>query len=111
VVKSLYIINNNIQPPHRLRKNCNNNDFMTFYFKFYNFKIFKVYIIMIFIALNCITSSCNLYTYVTWRGNEYELSEDDTIVSKHVRSVIIYKLIVIVFLMAILQNKKMYKLI
>ena len=24
------------------------------------------------------------YTYVTWRGNEYELSENDTIVSKHV---------------------------
>ena len=23
-------------------------------------------------------------TYVTWRGNEYELPEDDTVVSKHV---------------------------
>jgi hypothetical protein len=23
-------------------------------------------------------------TYITWRGNEYELPEDDTIVSKHV---------------------------
>ena len=34
--------------------------------------------------------------YVTWRGNEYELSEDDTIVSKRVGSLIIYKLIVIV---------------
>ena len=39
---------------------------------------------MIFINLNCITNSCNWYTYVTWRGNEYELSEDDTVVSKHV---------------------------
>ena len=34
--------------------------------------------------LNCITNSCNRYTYVTWRGTEYELSDDDTIVSKHV---------------------------
>ena len=51
------------------------------------------------INLNCITNSCSLYTYVTWRGNEYELSEDDTIVSKHVSSVIIYKLIVTVLLL------------
>ena len=37
--------------------------------------------------LNCIklfTNSCNLYTYVTLRGNEFELPEDNTIVSKHV---------------------------
>ena len=61
---------------------------------------------MLFINLNCITNSCNWYTYVTWRGNEYELSEDDTIVSKHVGSVIIYKLIVIVLLLVILQNNK-----
>ena len=39
---------------------------------------------MRFINLNCITNSGNWYTYVTWQGNEYELSEDDTIVSKHV---------------------------
>ena len=39
---------------------------------------------MRFINLHCITNSCNLYTYVTWRDNEYELSEDDRIVSKHV---------------------------
>ena len=25
-------------------------------------------------------------TYVTWRGNEYELPENDTIVWKHVRA-------------------------
>ena len=56
------------------------------------------------INLNCITNSCNWYTYVTWRGKEYELSEDDTVVSKHVASVIIYKLIVIVLLLNILQN-------
>ena len=37
---------------------------------------------MRFINLNCITNSCNLCTYVTWRGNEYELPEDE--VSKHV---------------------------
>ena len=36
------------------------------------------------INLNGFTNSCNWYTYVTWLGNEYELSEDDTIVSKHV---------------------------
>ena len=58
------------------------------------------------INLNCITNSCNWYTYVTWQGNEYELSEDDTIVSKHVGSIIIYKLIVIVLLLVILQNNK-----
>ena len=58
------------------------------------------------INLNCITTSCNWNTYVTWRGNEYELSEDDTIVSKHVGSVIIYKLIVTVLLLVILQNNK-----
>ena len=57
------------------------------------------------INLNCITDSCNWYTYVTWRGNGYELSEDDTIVSKHVGSVIIYKLIVIVLLLVILQKQ------
>ena len=38
------------------------------------------------INLNCITNSCNCNTYVTWRGNEYELTEDDTIVSKHVEA-------------------------
>ena len=47
-----------------------------------------------------------LNTYITWRGNEYELPEDDTIVSKHVESAIIYKLIVIVLLLVILQNNK-----
>ena len=58
------------------------------------------------INLNCITNSCNWYTYVTWRGNEYELSEDDTIVSKYVGGVIIYKLIVTVLLLIILPNNK-----
>ena len=47
--------------------------------------------------LNCITNCFNWNTYVTWRGNEYELSDDDTIVSKHVGSVVICKLIVICF--------------
>ena len=56
------------------------------------------------INLNCITNSSNWNTYVIRRGNEYELPEDDTIVSKHVGSVIIYKLIVIVLLLVILQN-------
>ena len=36
------------------------------------------------INLNYITNSCNWNTYVIWRGNEYELSEDDMIVSKQV---------------------------
>ena len=58
------------------------------------------------INLNCITNSCNWYTYVTLRGNEYEIPEDDTIVSKHVGSVIIYKLIVILLLLVILQKNK-----
>ena len=58
------------------------------------------------INLNCINNSCTRYIYVTWRANEYELPEDDTIVSKHVRSVVIYKLIVIVLLLLILQNNK-----
>ena len=35
---------------------------------------------MRFINLNFIV----FYTYVTWQGNEYELPEDDMIVSKHV---------------------------
>ena len=38
---------------------------------------------MRFINLNRTTNSCNWYTYVTWRGNEYELPKYDTIVSKH----------------------------
>ena len=38
------------------------------------------------INLNCITSSCNWNTYVTWRDNEYELPEDDTKISKHVEA-------------------------
>jgi hypothetical protein len=29
----------------------------------------------------------HLYTYVTWQGTNYELPEDDTIVSKHVAAV------------------------
>ena len=53
------------------------------------------------INLNCISNSRNLNTYVTWRSNEYELSEDDTMGSKHVGSVIIYKLTVIVLLLVI----------
>ena len=36
--------------------------------------------------------------YHAWRENEYELPEGDTIVSKHVGSVVIYELIVIVLL-------------
>ena len=39
---------------------------------------------MRFINLNGFTNSYDWYTYVTWRGNEYEFPEDDTIVSKHV---------------------------
>ena len=45
--------------------------------------------------LNCITNSWNWYTYVTWRGNEYELSEDEHDSVETRSSVIIYKLIVI----------------
>ena len=41
---------------------------------------------MRFINLNCITNGCNRNTCLTWRGNEYELPEDDTIVSKHVEA-------------------------
>jgi hypothetical protein len=56
------------------------------------------------INLNCITNSCNWNTYVTWRGNEYELSEDEHDSVETCSSVIIYKLIVIVLLLIILQN-------
>ena len=63
------------------------------------------------INVNCITNSCDWNTYVTWRGNEYEFPEEDKIVSKHVGSVIIYKLIVIVLLLVILQSNKKYSTI
>jgi len=39
------------------------------------------------LILNCITNSCIWHTYVTWQGTTYEIPEDDTIVSKHVRKV------------------------
>ena len=65
---------------------------------------FKDFIIMTFLNLNCITNSCNWNTYVTWRGNEYELPEDDNDSVETCRSVIIYKLIVIVLLLVILQD-------
>ena len=55
---------------------------------------------MKFINLNCITNSWNWNTYVTWRGYEYELPEDDMSVET-CSSVIIYKLIVIVLLLVI----------
>ena len=51
----------------------------------------------------------NLNTYVTWRGNEYELPDS----VETCKSMIIYELIVIVLLLFILQNNKnaqyMYK--
>ena len=56
------------------------------------------------INLNCITNTCNWNTYVTWRSNEYELSEDEHESVETCSSVIIYKLIVIVLLLVILQN-------
>jgi len=34
--------------------------------------------------LKCITSYFIRYTCVTWQGTNYELPEDDTIVSKYV---------------------------
>ena len=36
------------------------------------------------LTVNCITNSCIRNTCVTWQGIDYKLSEDDTIVSKHV---------------------------
>jgi len=36
---------------------------------------------------NCITNSCICNNCVTWQGIDYELSEDDMIVSKHVTGV------------------------
>ena len=47
--------------------------------------------------------SCIWNTCLTWRGTDYELSEDDTIVSKHLG---VWYLIVIVFLLVIAQNNK-----
>ena len=37
-----------------------------------------------FLTVNFITNSCIWNTCVTWQGFDYKLSEDDTIVSKHV---------------------------
>jgi len=36
------------------------------------------------LIVNRITNSCIWNTYVTWQGIDYRLTEDDTIVSKHV---------------------------
>jgi len=36
------------------------------------------------LIVNCITNCCIWNTCVTWQGIDYKLSEDDTIVSKHV---------------------------
>jgi len=36
------------------------------------------------LTVNYITNSCIWNNCVTWQGIDYELSEDDTIVSKHV---------------------------
>ena len=36
------------------------------------------------LIVNCITDSCVWNTGVTWQGIDYKLSEDDTVVSKHV---------------------------
>jgi len=36
------------------------------------------------LIVNCMTNSCILNTCVTWQGIDYMLSQDDTIVSKHV---------------------------
>ena len=57
------------------------------------------------INLNCITNSCNWNTYITWRGDECELSEDDNDSVETCRTAVIYKLIVIVLLLVILQIK------
>jgi len=37
--------------------------------------------------LNCITKNYIWYTCVTWQGTNYELPEDDTVVSKYVEEV------------------------
>jgi hypothetical protein len=55
------------------------------------------------LIVNCITDSCIWYTGVTWQGIDCKLSGDDTIVSKHVGSVIICE--IIAHLLVIVQNK------
>ena len=74
------------------------NDFSPFHCKQDNFNILKVLNIDIstttvrtcikpmwnILILNCITNKCIWHTCVTWQGSNYELSEDDTIVSKQV---------------------------
>jgi hypothetical protein len=52
---------------------------------------------------NHITNSCIWNTCVTWLGIDYKLPENDTIVSKTCRSVIICEIIVHLFV--IVQNK------
>jgi hypothetical protein len=46
-----------------------------------------MYLIWNILILNCITKNRIWHTCVTWEGTNYELSEDDTIVSKHVGGV------------------------
>ena len=53
------------------------------------FSVIEITIKMFHIGLNilivnCITKNCISHTCVTWQGIDYQLPEDDTIVSKHV---------------------------
>ena len=80
-------------------------DFVRTVIKTILFHIVQFWYFKDFINLNAFNKSSNWYTYVTWQGNEYELSEDDTSVET-CRSVIIYKFIVIVLLLVDLQNSK-----
>jgi hypothetical protein len=66
--------------------------------QFYNLKLRSIFFCNFFFVL---PNSCSWNTCVTWRGNEYGLSEDDMKVSKHVGSVIICELLVIVLLLVI----------
>jgi len=47
-------------------------------------KFFIYQSVKVILIVNCITNSCVWNTCVTWQGIDYKLSEDDTIVSKHV---------------------------
>jgi len=56
-----------------------------------------------YLIVNCITNSCIWNTCATGQNIEYKLPEDDTIVSKHAKSVIICE--ILVHLLVILQKK------
>jgi len=55
-----------------------------YFYKLSHSYMFRHYRVILRKLVNCITKICIWNTCVTWHGIDYELPEDDTIVSKHV---------------------------